>query len=190
MKKVVLAMMVSLDGFIEGPNKEFVSPAWSEDLDKYWAGGNLDEAGTLLFGRVCYEGMAAFWPGAETDPASPPGLADTARSMNSLPKIVFSKSLQSASWNNTQVVSGNIAEKVASLKQEPGKDLVMFGGADIATSFIKLGLIDEYRILITPTVFGGGTPLFKGGYDRFGLKLLDSKSLDTGAIILRYTPES
>jgi dihydrofolate reductase len=89
---------------------------------------------------------------------------------------------------NTRIIRDNIAEEITKLKQEPGKDLVLFGGADIANTFMRLGLIDEYRLLVTPNVLGGGTPLFKSGRDRFNLKLLDTKTMDTGAVILRYEP--
>jgi dihydrofolate reductase len=178
-------MMISVDGYIEGPNKEFVPPAWSDDMAKYWSDGNVDTTDISMYGRVCYEGMATFWPAAEADPQSPPELVEFARKINSKPKIVFSKSLNKANWNNTRVVR----EDIAGLKQEPGKDLVLFGGADIAATFMRLGLIDEYRLLVSPIVLGGGTPLFKSGIDRFNLKLIDAKKLDTGALILRYAPE-
>jgi dihydrofolate reductase len=142
-----------------------------------------------MYGRVCYEGMATFWPAAEADPQSPPELVEFARKINSKPKIVFSKTLEKADWKNTRIVRENIGDEITKLKQEPGKDLVLFGGADIAATFMQLGLIDEYRLLVTPIVLGGGTPLFKDGIDRFNLKLIEAKTLDTGALILRYAPE-
>jgi dihydrofolate reductase len=188
MRKTVLAMMMSVDGYIEGPNKEFVPPAWSDDLAKYWSGDNVDNADIMMYGRTCYEGMAAYWPAAEADPDATEDWVEYARQINNKPKIVFSKTLQKADWTNTRIVRENIAEEIAKLKQEPGKDLVLFGGADIANTFMKLGLVDEYRLLVTPIVLGGGTPLFKNGLDRFNLKLLDTKTMDTGAVILRYEP--
>jgi dihydrofolate reductase len=182
-------MMMSLDGYIEGPNKEFVPPAWSNDLSEQWGNGNVDNADVMMYGRVCYEGMAAFWPAAEANTESPPAQREFARKINNKPKIVFSKSLDKADWSNTRVVGANIPEEIAKLRQEPGEELVLLGGADIASTFMQLDLIDEYRLLVSPIVLGGGTPLFKGGIDRFNLKLLDANTLDTGALILRYAPE-
>jgi dihydrofolate reductase len=186
MRKTVLAMMISLDGYIEGPGKEFVPPAWSADMAKYWGDGNVDNADVMMYGRVCYEGMAAYWPAAEADTNSPPEQREFARKINEKPKIVFSKSVDKADWNNTRVVADNIPEEIAKLKQEGDNELVLLGGADIANSFMQLDLIDEYRLLVSPIVLGGGTPLFKGGIDRFNLKLLGAKTMDTGALILRY----
>jgi dihydrofolate reductase len=189
MRKTVLAMMISLDGYIEGPNKEFVPPAWSDDLSKYWADGNVDNADVMMYGRVCYEGMAAYWPAAEADTNSPPEQREFARKINQKPKLVFSKTLETADWNNTRLVRDNIPNEIAKLKQEGDDELVLIGGADIANTFMKHDLIDEYRLLVTPIVLGGGTPLFKGGIDRFNLKLIEARTLDTGAMILRYAPE-
>jgi dihydrofolate reductase len=188
MRKVVLAMMISVDGYIEGPNKEFVPPDWSNDLAEHWSGNSVDNADVMMYGRTCYEGMATYWPAAEADPEATEDWVEHARQINNKPKIVFSKSLEKADWKNTRIVRDNIAEEITKLKQESDKDLVLFGGADIANTFMQLGLIDEYRLLVTPNVLGGGTPLFKEGVDRTNLKLIDAKTMDTGAIILRYEP--
>jgi dihydrofolate reductase len=182
MRKVVLAMFVSLDGFIEGANKQLVPPAYSADLDRMWIKDNIEGAGVLMYGRVCYAGMVAYW----TSPAANPAVAGQ---LASLPKIVFSRTLAKADWNHTTIVRDNIADEIGTLKRQPGKDLVLIGGAGIAATFMTLGVIDEYRLLISPIVLGAGTPLFRGGYDRFNLKLVDAKPLDTGAILLRYHTE-
>jgi len=187
MRKVVLAMLTSLDGFIEGPNKQFVPPPWSGEMETAWVNGNLDRAGILLYGRVSYQMNAAFWSAADTDPSSPAAHISHAATMNRLPKIVFSRTLREATWN-ARIVHDGLAEEIARLKREPGGDLMMFGGAGIANSFMRLGLFDEYRILVTPMVLGGGTPLFQGGYGRFDLKLAAARALDTGSVLLTYTP--
>ena len=179
MRKVALAMFISLDGFIEGPNQELVPPAYSADLDRYWIKGNVEGAGLMMYGRVCYEGMVQFW----TSPAAP---QEEARQLAEVPKIVFSRSLQKASWKNSTIVRDDIADTVMKLKAEPGGDIVLIGGAGIANTFMKQGLIDEYRLLVSPIVLGAGTPLFQGGYARFNLTLADAKPFDTGAILLTY----
>lgn len=188
MRKVVLSIMMSLDGFIEAPNGEFVPPAWSEDLDRFWAGHAIAQAGGLLFGRVCFDFMAGYWPAVELDPATPPAQRDVAKAMNGLPKVVFSREPREVTWNNSRVVTGNIAEEVQALKQQPGKDLMMFGGAGIAATFMRLGLVDQYRLLLVPELFGAGNALFKGGYERRALKLIENRPLDTGAVIMTYEP--
>ncbi len=179
MRKVALAMFISLDGFIEGPNRELVPPAYSADLDRYWIKANSAEADLMMYGRVCYEGMAQFW----TSSSAP---KEEAKTLTAVPKIVFSRTLKSATWSNTTIVRDNIADTVMKLKEQAGGDIVLIGGAGIANTFMKQGLIDEYRLLVSPIVLGAGTPLFQGGYSRFNLTLADSKTFDTGAILLTY----
>jgi dihydrofolate reductase len=186
MSKLVLAMFMSLDGYIEGPKGEFVSPDWSGDLQRYWADDNTDAAGMLLYGRVNFEFNAGFWQPAAADESNPAELRSFARKMNDLPKIVFSRSLKNPGWNGRVVTETNIPAEIARLKQQPGPDLMMFGGAGIAQAFMKLDLIDEYRLLVTPTLLGGGKRLFEGSYDRAKLKLVKSQALDTGAVLLYY----
>jgi dihydrofolate reductase len=179
MSKVVLAMFISLDGFIEGPNKQLVPPPYSADVDRYWVKANTERAGIVLYGRVAYEGMTAFWTSANAPQEEAKLLAD-------LPKVVFSRTLTKADWKNTTIVRDNIAGEVNKLKQRPGKDLVLIAGAGIANTFIKLGLIDEYSLLVSPFLLGGGTPLFQGGFERQNLTLTDAKPFDNGAILLTY----
>jgi dihydrofolate reductase len=139
-----------------------------------------------MYGRVCYEGMAAFWGPAAADPGSP--MHAFAQRLTALPKVVFSKTLREPTWANTTVAAGDVAEEVARLKTQGGKELVLFGGAEIAGTFMRLGLIDEYRLLLVPTLYGGGTRLFQDGRVRTGLKLVEAKTLDTGSVRLRYHP--
>lgn len=188
MRPLVLAMFVSLDGFIEGPSKQLVPPAWSDDLKQHWSDHNIDRAGALLYGRVVYEVMARHWQPAATDPANPQH--EFAQRMTRLPKFVLSKTLTDPTWANTTIVADNLADEIGKLKQQEGKDLMLFGGAAIAANLMKLNLIDEYRLMIVPVLLGGGTPLFSGGYDRSKLKLIESRTLDTGAIILSYRSEA
>ena len=186
MRKVILSMFLSLDGFIEGPNHEFVQPDWSEDLLRHWVEPNLATTGTILYGSVCYRMNAAFWQPGPGEPPSPAAGTDHAATMNRLPKVVFSASLPAPIWDNSRIVREDVAGEIARLRSEPGGDIVMFGGAGIASFCMRERLFDEYRLMITPLVLGAGNPLFRGGHERFRLKLLSSQTLDTGAVILHY----
>jgi len=185
MRKVILAMFMSLDGYIEGPKGEFVPPAWSDDLQRHWADAHVDRAGLLLYGRVNFQFNAAFWQAAEADQNNPAPFRAFAAKMNALPKLVFSRSLQTADWNG-RVVSQNIEAEIARAKQQPGKDIMMFGGANIARFFLAQDLFDEIRIMVTPTLLGDGKRLFDGGYERRQLKHSGTQQMDTGAVILSY----
>lgn len=181
MRKLIMWNLQTLDGCFEGARPwdlEFHDTAWGEELQQF----SIDqgkEAGTLLFGRVTYQGMAAYWSTATG------AVADF---MNSVPKVVFSRTLDAAGWSNTRLVRGDAAAEVALLKQEAGKDLFVFGSAKLCDSLRRSGLFDEYRICIAPVVLGNGAPLFKPGTQASRLKLLDSRTLATGAVLLRYAP--
>jgi dihydrofolate reductase len=184
MREVSLWMQMSLDGYTEGPNGEFDWPIVNEELHTYFV-DELRAMGAFLYGRRVYEGMVAFWPTADMNPASTPLQAEYARLWKPMPKLVFSKTFDHVEWNTT-VVSENIADEVARLKQQPGKDLVLFGGADIASTFMRLGLIDEYRLFVHPVALGGGTPLFPATDERVKLTLVEARMFDAAVVHLRY----
>jgi len=184
MRKVIFQMMISLDGFFEGPNREIDWHNVDEEFNNY-AIDLLNNVDLLLFGRVTYELMAGYWPTPSATTDDP----IVAGKMNSLPKIVFSRTLGKADWNNTRLVKENIAEEISKLKQQPGKDLAIFGSSDLALFFIKLNLIDEYRIIVNPLVLGEGKPLFKGINGRLPLKLLKAKTFSSGNVLLYYQPK-
>lgn len=186
MRKAILSMFISLDGYITGPKGEFVAPQWSDDLATHWSGHALERAGHLLYGRVNFLFNKAFWEPAATDPSSPAAGIPWAQVMNRLPKTVFSTTLTGdPGWNGT-VVRDDLEGAVARLKAEDGGDLFMFGGAGIAQSFVARDLFDEYRLMVTPNLFGDGQRLFEPGFDRIDLKLIETRPLDTGAVILHY----
>jgi dihydrofolate reductase len=186
MAKLVLSMFTSLDGYIEGPGGEFVPPAWSDDLERHWSGYALARAGHLLYGRTNFLFNKSFWSAAETDPHSPAAGIAYAGTMNRLPKTVFSQTLAGdPGWNGT-LVRDDVAGAVARLKAEVAGDLFLFGGAGIANSIVALDLVDEYRLMVTPDLFGDGKRLFEGGRPRIALSLIEAKPLDTGAVILHY----
>ena len=173
--------MVSLDGFFAGPNGELDWFVWDNVL-KDLSISTLAMVDALLFGRVTYEMMAGYWPAAtEEDPI-------IARRMNALPKIVFSKSLKSVTWNNSRLVREIIPEEIVNLKLQPGKDMVIYGSGSLVSAFTHLGLIDEYRLIVNPVVLGRGKPLFKGFNDKLNLQLLKATTLGSGNVLLSYQP--
>jgi dihydrofolate reductase len=179
--KLIMWNLMTLDGFVEGPNRDISwhEDVWGEELEKLSIEQGLS-AGGLMFGRVTYELMANHWPGAT---------GEVANFMNVLPKYVFSRTLTKSDWSNTQMFDSDVPGTVARLKRENTKDIFLFGSADLAASLMPDGLIDEFRIAVNPIILGGGTPLFKPG-ERLKLKLLDSRTLSTGVVILRYSPTS
>src|SRR2546428_12069134 len=141
---------------------------------------NRSQPGCCLFGRVTYEGMAGYWPSQK---------GEVADFMNTIPKIVFSKTLKKAEWNNTRLVKGKPEEEVAKLKQQPGKDLFVFGSANLSATLLAHGLFDEIDLALAPVVLCGGNPLFKSSADRIKMTLLEARPLKSGGVILRYEPD-
>ncbi len=183
MRKVILMMSVSLDGFFEGPNRELDWQLVDEELHIHF-NEQLREMGAFLDGRVTYELMTGFWPTADVDPASTEPMIDFARIWREMPKIVYSKTLERADWNTT-VVRDLVPEEIMELKAEPGGDLVI-GGADLAATFMRHDLIDEYRLYVHPIVIGRGRPLFQASDARFGLRLVETRRFGNGVVLLRY----
>jgi dihydrofolate reductase len=187
MRKVILSNLVTLDGFFAGPNGELDWHIVDEEFNGY-AKDLLSNVDALLFGRVTYQLMTDYWPAAATNPSTSKSDLEIADKMNNLPKIVFSKTLQKGEWKNTRLVKENIAEEISKMKQQPGKDMVIFGSGSIVSTFMQHGLIDEYRIIVNPIVLGNGNPLFKGINGKQNLKLLNTKVFDSGIVILFYEP--
>jgi dihydrofolate reductase len=179
MAKLIMWNLTTLDGFVEGPNRDLSwhLDVWGEELERLSI-EQLKSAGGLMFGRVTYDLMAGHWPSAT---------GEVADLMNALPKYVFSRTLTQSDWHNTKVFGADVPGAVTRLKRESEKDIFLFGSADLATSLMAHRLIDEFRIAVNPIILGGGTPLFKSG-ERVKLKLLDSKPHSTGIVILRYEP--
>ena len=179
MRRLVMWNLQTLDGYFEGKaswDLEFHEAAWGDELQQF----SLEQAkeeGTLLFGRATYEGMASYWTAA-TGP-----IADF---MNDVPKVVFSRTLDAATWKNTRLVRRDAADEVAELKRGEGKDLFVFGSAKLCDALIRRGLFDELRICVAPVVLGTGVPLFKPGSPQQNLTLLQARPLATGGVILRY----
>jgi dihydrofolate reductase len=149
---------------------------WPMILERSTLANNVD---AILLGRAAYQLLADYWP-SSTENLAP--------RLNNLPKIVFSKTLQKVEWENSRLVKENIKDEISKMKQQPGKDLVLFGGAGIASTLLQLGLIDEYRIIVNPVVLSSGKPFFKDIKDKLNLKLLKIKTFSCGNVILYYQP--
>jgi len=185
MGKLVLSMFMSLDGYIEKPSG-FVGPSWSDDLERHWSGHALSRAKHLVYGRKNFLFNKAFWSAADTDPASPAASIAYAGTMNRLPKTVFSTTLAGDPGWNATLAGGDVASVIADLKRDIDGDIFSFGGAGLANSLVRADVVDEYRLMITPNLFGDGKRLFTGGLPEIDLRLIDTLPLDTGAVILRY----
>jgi dihydrofolate reductase len=176
-------MLVSLDGFIEATNGDI---GWSnpdEELHKHF-NDREGMIGTHLYGRRLYENMAAYWPTADENPAAPKHEIEYAHIWRNKPKIVFSKTLEQVGWNS-RLVRGNIAEEVNQLKELPGKDMSV-GGAELASTFMQLGLIDEYWLYFHPVILGGGKPMFRQLRDKINVQLVETRTFGSGVVLLRY----
>jgi dihydrofolate reductase len=195
MRRVILAMQMTLDGFSTGPNGEmdYLPPfndekSWKDLHEEMW--NQLRSADTFLLGRVTYQIWEKYWPAAATSPSSTKNDIEFSKFADKTQKIVFSKTLEKAEWQNTRLVKENIAEEIARMKQQPGKNMVVAGGAGIAQTFIRLGLIDEYLVTVHPVILGIGKPLFGNLGDKIKLKLVGTKTFNTGAVELRYQPKT
>ncbi|EQA46588.1 riboflavin biosynthesis protein RibD C-terminal domain protein [Leptospira broomii serovar Hurstbridge str. 5399] len=184
MRKIIFQMMVTLDGFFEGPNDEIDWHRVDDEFNEY-AVDLLGKVDTLLFGRVTYDLMAGYWP----TPAAVKDDPIVAGRMNDLPKIVFSKTLNRVEWQNTKLIKDNIADEVLKLKNQSGRDMAIFGSSNLALTFIKHGLIDEFRIMVNPVVLGNGKTLFDGIDSKLNLKLVQTKIFGSGLVSLHYKPD-
>jgi dihydrofolate reductase len=183
MRKIILMMSVSVDGFIEGPDREIDWHMVDDELHSHF-NEQLAGMGAFLNGRVTHELMAGFWPTADTDPSSTPPMVEFGRIWREMPKIVYSRTLEGADWNTT-VVRDVVPEEVMELKAQPGGDLSL-GGADLAAAFMRHDLIDEYRLYVHPIVIGQGKSLFQASDFRVNLRLAETRTFGNGVVLLRY----
>jgi dihydrofolate reductase len=184
MRKIIFQMMVSLDGYYEGPNGDIDWHVVDDEFNAY-AHKLLDTLDGYIFGRKTYELMANYWPSEaalQDDPV-------TARYMNSLHKYVVSRSLKEVKWENSSLLGGDPAAEIIRLKQQPGKDLAIFGSSDLVVSLDQPRLIDEYRIFFAPVVLGSGKPLLAGIGHQIKLNLIESLVFKTGVVVNRYTSQ-
>jgi len=185
MRKIILMMSMSLDGYIAGPNHEIGWHHVDDELHQH-INDVLKDMGAFLSGRVTYQLMADFWPTADRDPAAPAPVAEYARIWRNTPKVVFSKTLQHADWHTT-IVRDIVAEDIRVLKEQEGGDLALSGAA-LAAEFLRLDLIDEFRIYVHPVLIGRGKPLFHeaDAHTLTTLRLIDSHRFGNGVVLLHY----
>lgn len=181
MRNLILFNMVTLDGFFEGPGSDISWHNVDEEFNTL-AEEQIHSVEAILFGRVTYDMMASYWPSPEAI-SSDPVIANL---MNTWPKIVFSRTLKQAVWNNTRLVNGEAVDEIIKLKQQPGKDLIIFGSANLAASLTRAGLIDEYRLMVNPVILGAGVPLFQNVDNPINLKLSQSRVFQNGNVSLYY----
>ena len=186
MRKIVVFENVSLDGYFTGPKGEtdwFASePGNQKELDEF-AVDSIKSTDTLLFGRVTYELMASFWQTKEAIKNAP----TLAERMNNLPKIVFSRTLDSVEWQNTMLVKDNIEGEMKKMKSQPGKNMAILGSGSIVSYFAQHGLIDEISLMVNPVILGGGRSIFQGVKERLHLKLLEERTFKVpGNVLLHY----
>lgn len=186
MQKLSVFNHSSLDGYFTDAqgNMNFAynsipDPEWDAFVKNNASGG-----GTLIFGRVTYEMMASYWP----TPAASQNMALVADRMNHSPKVVFSRTMDSATWNNTRLVKEDLIGEIQRMKSEPGEGMVILGSGSIVAQLAREGLIDEYQIVIDPVAIGGGRTMFEGVSDNLALKLINSRGFDNGNIVLTYQP--
>jgi dihydrofolate reductase len=186
MPKLGVFNTVSLDGyFVDG--KGDMRWAHNTRSDPEWnafVGGNASGGGALMFGRITYDLMSSYWP----TPMAAKNTPEVAEGMNKMPKFVFSRTIDKASWNNTKVVKGNLAEEVRKLKSEAGPDIVILGSGTIVSQLAPEGLIDEYQIVVAPVALGKGRSLFETINEKLPLKLTKSRAFSNGNVVLWYEP--
>jgi dihydrofolate reductase len=183
MRKLSVFNLVTLDGYFAGEGGDISWHMVDEEFQEL-ANAASNSGNTLLFGRVTYELMAGFWPTPEairTDPI-------VAAGMNKAEKIVFSRTLQKADWNNTRLVKDDMLAEVRRRKQGTGKELTVLGSGSIVSQLAQEGLIDEYQVLVNPVVIGKGRTMFEGIRDRIGLKLVKTRTFGNGNVLLTYEP--
>jgi dihydrofolate reductase len=182
-RKLYSFMVVTLDGFYEGANGEFDWPNVDEEFNEF-AVAQLNDTDLLLFGRRTYEGMASYWP----TPAARQDDPVVAELMNTVPKLVVSTTLDSADWNNTTLVGGDVAEEITRRKRQPGRSMGIFGSPTLTVGLIELGLVDELRVMVNPIVLGDGHSLFRTAKDRLRLELRQTRTFSSGNVLLTYWP--
>lgn len=183
MSRVVYSMSVSLDGFVETPDRSLDWVKVDEELHRFF-NEEARATGTFLLGRRMYELMADYWPTADANPSTPDYMVDFARIWKEKPKVVFSTTLERVEWNS-RLVRGGVVEEIVRLKRRPGDDMSV-GGPTLASTLIRHDLIDEYRLYVQPVVLGAGTRFFPPLDHPISLRLLETKTFGSGVVYLRY----
>jgi dihydrofolate reductase len=184
MRKLVVFNHVSLDGyFVDGNGDMSWAKAGQQDAEwDAFVAENASGGGVLVFGRITYELMASFWP----TPSAIENMPVVAEGMNNMPKVVFSRTLDQTSWNNTKLVKGDLAAEIRQMKKEPGEGMTILGSGSIVSQLTQEGLIDEYQVVLNPIVLGKGRTMFDGVKDKLNLKLTKTRAFGNGKVFLCY----
>lgn len=188
MRKLVLFMHVSLDGYASDSNGGLDWIPYNEELEKY-AEEVVAKVGSPVYGRTTYRLMESYWPTVLDDPNASKHSKEHAKWLQDVKKIVISGSMDSVEWNNTVLIRDNVAEEIKALKEQPGKNLVIFGSPGAAKTLLELGLVDECLLTICPVILGGGKSAFHGDGEKIRLKLVSSRTLKSGIIAAHYELE-
>jgi dihydrofolate reductase len=183
-RRLFVSIITSIDGYIEGPNRDL---DWFQEDNAQWdlyTDEMLDSVGVGVFGRRAYQLMEEYWPNAEVNPRSPQERV-FARKLSALPKLVLSRTLERATWTGTRIVRD--VDEIAALKHQPGKPIVAWAGAALVRALMQADLVDEYRLVVHPVVLGAGTRLFENA-QRTPLRQVRSQTLDGGLSVLCYEP--
>ena len=186
MRKLTVFNHVTLDGFFTDKNSDM---SWAHtNNDPEWNAFTTENAkggGVLLFGRITYTMMASYWP----TPAALKQFPDVAEGMNNLPKVVFSRTMDKATWKNTKLVKSDPAAEVRKMKKAPGQDMVIMGSGTIVSQLAQAGLIDEFQIVVNPIIIGEGRTLFEGLKNRLPLKETKTRTFKNGNVLMCYEPK-
>jgi dihydrofolate reductase len=181
MRRLILQTSMSIDGYVAALDRShpWTDGGGGDEAVHRWILDSVSKAGAHLMGRVTYEEMSTAWPGSSSDFARP---------MNEIPKVVFSKTLGHADWEDTRIASGDLTEEIERLKAEPGNDLIAYGGARFDQALTRLGLVDEFRLMIQPAALGAGLALFKDQPEPLHLDLIEATTYPSGLAIHIYRP--
>jgi len=185
MRKMVLFMHVSLDGFVGGPNGEMDWIKVDDEMFDY-AGQRTNEADTALYGRVTYQMMEGYWPTAADQPTATKHDIEHSGWYNKVSKVVLSKTLNGENLNNTKIIGDNVISEITQLKQAPGKEIIIFGSPSASHTLMQENLIDDYWLFVNPILLGGGIPLFKNIKNRNKLNLVKTHVFSSGVVCLHY----
>lgn len=182
MGRLFLHINVSLDGYVDDADGVIDWHFADEEFQRY-IDDLLEDIDGMVFGRVAFEELAAYWPNAGSEASSV-----QVRRMHELPKYVLSRTLRRSDWHNSHILGGETADAITRLKQQSSRDIALFAGGRAASAATALGVVDEYRIILNPVMLGGGTRLFDGPYPRTPLRLTGTRQFTSGALLLTYEP--
>jgi dihydrofolate reductase len=189
MRQLIVSINVTLDGYMAGPNCEldWHFQSWTSEMARAQC-DQLSRADTILLGAVTYRAMASYWPAVTVNEACARDDLAFADMMNRYQKIVYSRSLNMLSWDNSSLIKGNLRKEVLQLKEQPGRDIVVYGSGKLVSALMNYELVDRYVLWMHPVVLGKGKPLFKQVKDRLNMRLDKVEQFASGVLIMHYSP--